>query len=48
MQTENARLLDEKNDLLNQKEKEVEEKLKNLAAKEEAFKNLTNGRKKTP
>lgn len=40
LQTENARLLDEKNDLLNQKEKEVEEKLKNLAAKEEAFKTL--------
>ncbi len=40
LQTENARLLDEKNDLLNKKEKEVEEKLKNLAAKEEAFKTL--------
>ncbi|QQW75942.1 MotE family protein [Helicobacter pylori] len=46
LQTENARLLDEKNDLLNQKEKEVEEKLKNLAAKEEAFKTLQTEEKK--
>ncbi len=46
LQTENARLLDEKNDLLNQKEKEVEEKLKNLAAKEEAFKTLQAEEKK--
>ncbi|WRG04381.1 MotE family protein [Helicobacter pylori] len=46
LQTENARLLDEKTDLLNQKEKEVEEKLKNLAAKEEAFKTLQTEEKK--
>lgn len=46
LQTENARLLDEKNDLLNKKEKEVEEKLKNLAAKEEAFKTLQTEEKK--
>ncbi|MGL2687140.1 MotE family protein [Helicobacter pylori] len=46
LQTENARLLDEKTDLLNQKEKEVEEKLKNLAAKEEAFKTLQAEEKK--
>ncbi|MGL2419220.1 MotE family protein [Helicobacter pylori] len=46
LQTENARLLDEKNDLLSKKEKEVEEKLKNLAAKEEAFKTLQTEEKK--
>ncbi|WRG40114.1 MotE family protein [Helicobacter pylori] len=46
LQTENARLLDEKSDLLNQKEKEVDEKLKNLAAKEEAFKTLQTEEKK--
>ncbi|WRA19140.1 MotE family protein [Helicobacter pylori] len=46
LQTENARLLDEKTDLLNKKEKEVEEKLKNLAAKEEAFKALQTEEKK--
>ncbi|MGL2383251.1 magnesium transporter MgtE N-terminal domain-containing protein [Helicobacter pylori] len=46
LQTENARLLDEKTDLLNQKEKEVEEKLKNLVAKEEAFKTLQTEEKK--
>lgn len=40
LQTENARLLDEKSDLLNKKEKEIDEKLKHLAAKEEAFKTL--------
>ncbi|EJC39193.1 MotE family protein [Helicobacter pylori] len=46
LQTENARLLDEKNDLLSKKEKEVEEKLKHLAAKEEAFKTLQTEEKK--
>ncbi len=46
LQTENARLLEEKSNLLNQKEKEVEEKLKNLTAKEEAFKNLQVAEKK--
>lgn len=46
LQIENARLLDEKSDLLNKKEKEVEEKLKNLAAKEEAFKTLQTEEKK--
>ncbi|WP_033763810.1 MotE family protein [Helicobacter pylori] len=46
LQTENARLLEEKSELLNQKEKEVEEKLKNLTAKEEAFKNLQAAEKK--
>ncbi len=46
LQTENARLLEEKSNLLNQKEKEVEEKLKNLTAKEEAFKNLQAAEKK--
>ncbi|WP_104687652.1 MotE family protein [Helicobacter acinonychis] len=46
LQTENARLLEEKNELLNQKEKEIEEKLKNLTAKEEAFKNLQVAEKK--
>ncbi len=46
LQTENARLLDEKTDLLSKKEKEVEEKLKNLAAKEEAFKTLQAEEKK--
>lgn len=46
LQTENARLLDEKSDLLSKKEKEVEEKLKNLAAKEEAFKTLQTEEKK--
>ncbi|AFI06965.1 MotE family protein [Helicobacter pylori] len=46
LQTENARLLDEKSDLLNKKEKEIDEKLKNLAAKEEAFKTLQTEEKK--
>ncbi|PUD26817.1 flagellar protein [Helicobacter pylori] len=46
LQTENARLLDEKTDLLSKKEKEVEEKLKNLAVKEEAFKTLQAEEKK--
>ncbi|CAK00089.1 MotE family protein [Helicobacter acinonychis] len=46
LQTENARLLEEKNESLNQKEKEIEEKLKNLTAKEEAFKNLQAAEKK--
>ncbi len=46
LQTENARLLDEKNDLLSKKEKEIDEKLKNLAAKEEAFKTLQTEEKK--
>ncbi|PDW45581.1 MotE family protein [Helicobacter pylori] len=46
LQTENARLLDEKSDLLNKKEKEIDEKLKNLAAKEEAFKTLQAEEKK--
>ncbi|MGL2427222.1 MotE family protein [Helicobacter pylori] len=46
LQTENARLLDEKSDLLNKKEKEIDEKLKHLAAKEEAFKTLQTEEKK--
>nr|BCI58193.1 flagellar protein [Helicobacter pylori] len=46
LQTENARLLDEKSDLLNKKEKEIDEKLKHLAAKEEAFKTLQAEEKK--
>ncbi|WRE97362.1 MotE family protein [Helicobacter pylori] len=46
LQIENARLLDEKSDLLNKKEKEIDEKLKNLAAKEEAFKTLQTEEKK--
>ncbi|WP_187901436.1 MotE family protein [Helicobacter pylori] len=46
LQTENARLLDEKSDLLSKKEKEIDEKLKNLAAKEEAFKTLQTEEKK--
>ncbi|GAA8207584.1 MotE family protein [Helicobacter pylori] len=46
LQNENARLLDEKSDLLNKKEKEIDEKLKHLAAKEEAFKTLQTEEKK--
>ncbi|MUU41870.1 MotE family protein [Helicobacter pylori] len=46
LQTENARLLDEKSDLLSKKEKEIDEKLKHLAAKEEAFKTLQTEEKK--
>ncbi|AFI05531.1 MotE family protein [Helicobacter cetorum] len=46
LQTENARLLQEKSDLLAQKEQEVDEKLKSLQAKEEAFKTLQAKEKK--